>query len=117
MCWLLLLLAAQTVPYDLLGAFELATANIERARGQVYNIGGGPAFTLSVWAQTGPILEALAGRAIPVHYGDWRPGDQRIYVSDIRKAKADFGWEPQVPPAEGLARLWNWVVENKTLFG
>ena len=102
---------------DLIRAFQLATEKIEITRGQVYNIGGGPGFTLSVWAQTGPILQALAGRAIPVQWGDWRPGDQRIYVSDIRKARADFGWQPRVPPAAGLRRLWEWVSANKPLFG
>ncbi|MBI4770661.1 MAG: GDP-mannose 4,6-dehydratase, partial [Chloroflexi bacterium] len=101
---------------DLIRAFELATEHIETTRGQVYNIGGGPDFTLSIWAQTGPLLEALAGRKIPVRYADWRPGDQRIYVSDVRKAKADFGWAPQIAPEQGLRRLWEWVSGNRELF-
>jgi CDP-paratose 2-epimerase len=102
---------------DLVRAFELALANIDRAAGQVYNIGGGPASQLSVWAETGPLLEQLAEEKLAVKYGDWRPGDQRIYVSDIRKAKADFGWEPHVLPEAGLTRLWDWIQANKQLFG
>jgi len=101
---------------DLVRAFEMALGRLERTAGQVYNIGGGPASQLSVWRETGPILEKLAGRPIPVTYGDWRPGDQRIYVSDISKAKAHFGWEPQVAPAEGLKRLWQWVTDHRALF-
>jgi CDP-paratose 2-epimerase len=63
------------------------------------------------------LLERLAGHPIPVTLGEWRPGDQRIYVSDTRKAKADFGWEPRILPEAGMTRLWNWIVANKNLFG
>jgi CDP-paratose 2-epimerase len=101
---------------DLVRAFEMAIARIDRTAGQVYNLGGGPASQLSVWRETGPLLESLAGAPIPIQYGDWRPGDQRIYVSDIRKAKADFGWEPRIFPEEGLTRLWNWIQANRSLF-
>jgi CDP-paratose 2-epimerase len=102
---------------DLARAFELAARNIERTAGQVYNIGGGPNRTLSVWTQTRPLLEKLAGRTLEVRFGDWRPGDQRIYVSDITRARADFGWEPRVSPEEGLRRLWDWIQANRELFG
>jgi CDP-paratose 2-epimerase len=102
---------------DLARAFELALARIDRAAGEVYNIGGGPGRVLSVWTDTKPILEALAGHALQVGFGDWRPGDQRIYVSDISKAQRELGWEPQVAPAEGVRRLWEWIQANKQLFG
>jgi CDP-paratose 2-epimerase len=101
---------------DLARAFDLAMQRIERTAGQVYNIGGGPARTLSVWAEARPLLEKLAGHPIEAKLGDWRPGDQRIYVSDISRAKADFGWEPQVSPDEGLRRMWAWIQANKELF-
>ena len=102
---------------DLARAFEAAVANIGVAAGQIYNIGGGPERTLSIWTETGPLLEKLAGRPLPVTYGDWRPGDQRIYVSDIARARADLGWEPQIGPEEGVRRLWEWVEANVGLFG
>lgn len=101
---------------DLVRAFEMAMASIKRTAGQVYNIGGGPKNQLSVWRETGPILEKLAEEPLKVNYGDWRPGDQRIYVSDISKAKTDFGWEPRISPEQGLATLWSWVQANKGLF-
>ncbi len=101
---------------DLARAFELAVQHIDRAAGQIYNIGGGPERTLSVWTETRPLLEALAGHAIEARQGDWRPGDQRIYVSDIARARAELGWEPQVAPEAGLRRLWEWIQANKALF-
>ena len=30
------------------------------------------------------------GERIPVDRGDWRPGDQRIYVSNIQKAEKNW---------------------------
>jgi nucleoside-diphosphate-sugar epimerase len=101
---------------DLARAFEAAIARIDRAAGQIYNIGGGPERTLSIWTETGPLLEQLAGRTLPVRFSGWRPGDQRIYLSDIRKAQAELGWTPQIAPAEGVRRLWEWIQANIHLF-
>ncbi|MGD1996428.1 MAG: GDP-mannose 4,6-dehydratase [Anaerolineae bacterium] len=101
---------------DLLDLYDLAVDRIDTASGEVYNVGGGPAHTLSIWAEFGPLVEDLLGQAIPVSYDDWRPGDQRVYVSDIRKARRELGWEPEVGVKEGVRRLYDWVVENRELF-
>ncbi len=95
---------------DLLDVYDAAVARIDIAAGQVYNIGGGPQNTLAVWAEFGPLLERFLGRPIPVSYGDWRPGDQRVYISDIRKAQRELGWVPRVGVEEGIRRLYKWVV-------
>lgn len=102
---------------DLVRAYHAAVERPERAAGQIFNIGGGAERVLSVWKEFGPILEELAGRKINVQYGDWRPGDQVIYVSDITKAKTVLGWEPRVGVREGIETLWRWASENKELFG
>jgi len=54
-------------------------------------------------------LENGLGRKIPVAYGDWRPADQKVYISDIRKAHADLGWAPKVRPEEGVNRILDWI--------
>jgi len=61
------------------------------------------------------MLEDLAGHSIPVGRGDWRPGDQRIFVADIRKAERELGWHPQVNVEAGIGRLYTWVAENLDL--
>ncbi len=94
---------------DLLDAYDAAVDRIDAVAGQVYNIGGGPDHALSIWAEFGPLLERLLGRPIPVDYGPWRPGDQRVYISDIRKAQRELGWTPQVGVEEGVQRLVDWV--------
>lgn len=102
---------------DLVDVYEAVLAHIDRAAGHVFNIGGGNVNTISIWCELGPRLEKLAGRTIPVSYSGWRPGDQRIYVSDIRKARRELGWSPKTGLNEGIASLWKWVTENRALFG
>jgi len=101
---------------DLIRAYDLAWDRLDLASGQIFNIGGGPANALSIWEEFGPILEELAGRSLPVTMGDWRPGDQKVYVSDNRRIEKLLGWSPQVGVREGIRRLWGWVSANPTLF-
>jgi CDP-paratose 2-epimerase len=101
---------------DLLDAYDAALKNIENSAGQIFNVGGGYQKTLSVWKQFEPILERLIGHPIPVKWGDWRPGDQRIYISDIRKAETCLGWKPKIGVEEGINRLFEWVKSNHQLF-
>lgn len=101
---------------DMLDAYDEVLRNIDKAAGQVFNIGGGPQNTLSIWREFGPLLERLLGRKFPVSWLEWRPGDQRVYVSDIRKAKQDLGWEPKIDIETGIQRLYNWVEEHIHFF-
>ncbi|MGD8402693.1 MAG: GDP-mannose 4,6-dehydratase [Anaerolineales bacterium] len=101
---------------DLLDAYDTAIQNIDVAAGRVYNIGGGPGNVMSVWAEFGPILENLLGKEIPVARADWRPGDQRVFYADIRKAERELGWKPKVDVEQGVERLFDWVKENQELF-
>jgi CDP-paratose 2-epimerase len=98
---------------DLIDAYEAALANLDRTAGKVFNIGGGPANILSVWSEFGPLLEKLLKRPIPTKWGDWRPGDQKVYVSDPRKIQNVLGWSPKVGVEEGIRRLFEWVSTNR----
>ena len=101
---------------DLLDAYELAAAKIDRVAGRIFNIGGGVNNTLTIWTETRTLLESLLGRSVPVRWGEWRPGDQRICVMDIREAQAALGWSPKMTVADGVAKLYQWVVDNRRLF-
>lgn len=101
---------------DLIQAYDLAVEKIDVARGQVYNLGGGPANVMSIWAEFGPKLEAMLGKSMNPARGDWRPGDQRVFYADVSKAKLELGWEPRISVDEGVKMLFDWVVTNKVLF-
>ncbi len=98
---------------DLVAAYR-AFLGSDRPHG-VYNMGGGPGFTLSLRELLGHLGERL-GKPVPVSYADWRPSDQKVYVSDIAKAGAELGWAPRVSPREGVDRLVDWVQANRALF-
>jgi CDP-paratose 2-epimerase len=101
---------------DLVRAFRLAVEKIDTSAGQVFNIGGGPSNVLAVWQEFRELLTDLKGEKIDARYGDWRPGDQPCYVSDIRKAGRCLGWEPRIDKETGVRRLWEWVSSHKSLF-
>jgi CDP-paratose 2-epimerase len=101
---------------DLIRAYQAAAEKIDTAAGEIYNIGGGPDNTMSIWAEFGPLLEELVGRAIPITYEAWRPGDQAVYIGDIRKAKRELNWVPTVSVEEGVRRLWQWVDQHPGYF-
>jgi CDP-paratose 2-epimerase len=101
---------------DLLDAYEAMVQNIETAAGQIYNVGGGSQNAMSIWAEFGPLLEKLLEHPIHARYADWRPGDQPVYISDIRKAERELSWRPHVSVHQGITRLFEWIRDHQELF-
>lgn len=99
---------------DVIRAYDAALTHIKKTRGKAYTIGGGVNFSLSIW-ELFDILEKIAGKKFVYKFGPWRPGDQKIYISDISSTKKDFGWQPTVSPKEGVKRLFNWIAQNQAL--
>jgi CDP-paratose 2-epimerase len=97
---------------DLLDAYQLAVERVEECAGEVFNIGGGPERVLAIWQDVAPLLERLTGRQPGVRFRPWRPGDQKVYISDTRKVRERLGWQPKVSLAEGMARLVAWTNEQ-----
>ncbi len=100
---------------DLLRAYEAAIQAPDKIAGQAFNVGGGPRNILSLLDLIA-ILERKLGRKIPLRFDDWRPGDQRAYVSDIRKLETELGWKPQIGVDDGVQQLVDWVDQNHRLF-
>lgn len=101
---------------DLVRAYEAAIVAPDKIAGQAFNIGGGPRHVLSL-VELVELLEKKSGRKIPLKWDDWRPGDQRVYISDIRKLETVLRWKPEVGVAEGVGNLAQWVQANEHLFG
>jgi CDP-paratose 2-epimerase len=101
---------------DLVAAYAAAAERIETTAGRAYNIGGGPGNTLSL-NELVEMLNLSFGRKLACSFKDWRPGDQPVFVSNLDKAKADFGWSPRIGVEEGLSRLIGWIKDNEALFG
>ena len=101
--------------HDLIACYEAAIHNIDVTTGNAYNVGGGPANTMSL-LELIDLLEGRLGYRLEYAFDDWRPGDQRVFIADIRRAEADFGWRPSLGPAEGVGRLVDWLTANRALF-
>jgi CDP-paratose 2-epimerase len=93
---------------DLVDAFCAVRERIDALAGHVFNVGGGPDNAASV-LDVILLLSRLSGRTPNLLFGDWRPGDQRYYVSDIRRLNALAGWRPQVGVAIGIRELYRWL--------
>ncbi len=90
---------------DLVSAMVAVLVEGRAGPGSVFNIGGGPENSLSVWAEFGPLLEQLTGGQVPVSYEPPRIGDQLAYISDISAAERDLGWTPRISPEQGVKDL------------
>ncbi len=101
---------------DLLDFYDAVVGGINTTAGQIYNVGGGPQNTLSVWCEFSPLLEELLGHSLHIQYAGWRPGDQFVYVSDIRKAERVLGWQPHYSSQRGITCLYEWIRDNQNLF-
>jgi CDP-paratose 2-epimerase len=95
---------------DLVRAFLLAWRNIDKLRGQAFNMGGGPDNTVSLLELIG-LIQKLHGKRPELLFEGWRTGDQRYYVSDTRRFQAATGWHPRVNAKEGVGNLYNWLTE------
>jgi CDP-paratose 2-epimerase len=97
---------------DLVDALLLAEANIERARGQAFNIGGGPDNVVSLLE----LLEqasALGGKRVELDYAARRVGDQAYYTSNWARFAALTGWRPQVDVESGVRMLHDWLLRHR----
>lgn len=97
---------------DLLDAFDAAVERIAKVAGGVYNVGGGPASTLSL-LELIQMLEEISGRELQHSFDDWRPGDQKVFVSDVRRAERDLNWRPRTAPRDGIEGMRAWMVAHQ----
>jgi CDP-paratose 2-epimerase len=89
----------------------LAMENIDVISGNAFNIGGGVLNTVSL-LELCELIGEIGGKKPDLKFDNWRPGDQKYYVSDFGRFNAVTGWTPQVGTKEGVQRLYNWLQEN-----
>lgn len=79
--------------------------------GNEYNVGGGGNNYISV----NNVLNFIKNKYhnLNIKFDDWRPGDQKVFIADINKAKSHFNWEPEVSVIDGLNKIADWCAELK----
>lgn len=96
---------------DAVEAYLRAWRDIRRISGRAFNLGGGPANAVSL-LQLVAHIEGLIGRRVEVVFEGWRAGDQRYYVSDIRRIARELDLPAPTPWRTGLARLGDWLMDS-----
>ena len=96
---------------DMKRLYFSAINNIDIARGQAFNIGGGIKNSLSL-LELFKMLENIAKVKLDFIKIPVRESDQRVFVSNIEKAKSLLNWQPQVSSSEGIEKMFNWIVEG-----
>lgn len=99
---------------DLLRAFEAVREHQDQAAGEVFNVGGGEANSVSLLELVEHIRE-LTGQQIEFDRSHLRAGDQLYYVSDCSKLHRITGWKPEVNVRDGLERMLAWFRKNREL--
>ncbi|WP_026190095.1 NAD-dependent epimerase/dehydratase family protein [Halomicrobium katesii] len=91
---------------DLVRAYDAFISDPTADNG-VYNIGGGVNNTTSL-VEFLELLEEMSGKTANVTYDEWREGDQKVYISDISRAKDALDWEPAIDIETGIERFVEW---------
>jgi len=98
---------------DLVDAFRrFINSDLERG---LFNIGGGPDNTISLLEFLDE-LEVLTGRRPRVTFADWRPSDQKVYITDTSKLEKTLHWKIKTPVKEGIRKLTRWIKDNENCF-
>ncbi|MFH0738967.1 MAG: NAD-dependent epimerase/dehydratase family protein [Candidatus Omnitrophota bacterium] len=98
---------------DLVDAFNrFINSDLKRA---LFNIGGGPDNTISL-LEFLEELQILTGKIPKVGFADWRPSDQKVYITDTSKLEKTLGWKAKTNVKQGIRQLTEWVKENKACF-
>ena len=95
---------------DAVTALILAEEKLGILRGRAFNIGGGPERTLSP-RELVQLIAEIAGEPPRVRYEQWRPADQRYFVSDVSLFATLAGWQPTTTVRAGVELLYRWMRE------
>ena len=93
---------------DMQRLYRAAVDNIDAARGQAFNIGGGIEYSLSL-LELFAMLESILGISMDFIHLPVRTSDQRVFVADIAKADRLLGWRPEVSARTGVEKMVKWV--------
>lgn len=93
---------------DMKQLYMAAVQHIDDAKGQAFNVGGGIENSLSL-LELFALLEQIANVKLNYTKIPVRESDQRVFVSDLTKAKLLLDWQPAVSAQEGVSRMVDWV--------
>ena len=99
---------------DLVDLYVKCYENQDKVSGKIFNVGGGTKNTLSL-LELVKFLKVSGVMNEDVTFAVERPGDQKVFVSDISYIRNLINWEPKTTIQDGLNKLITWTQNNKVL--
>jgi CDP-paratose 2-epimerase len=97
---------------DAVAAYRTVFENIDRVKGQAFNLGGGPLNAVSILTVLREI-ENLIGRPVEIRFDEWRAGDQYFFVADTGRLERTLGWQASIKWRDGIRHLAKWLAANR----
>ncbi|KEF40946.1 MAG: CDP-paratose 2-epimerase [Cyanobium sp. CACIAM 14] len=94
---------------DLIRLYRAAYDHRQGLNGEIFNIGGGVANSLSLLELFALLSELLAIPPLVYESTPRRASDQDCFIAAIGKAQRLLGWEPAISCREGIARMLAWT--------
>lgn len=95
---------------DMIRLYFFAAENIQKIKGDVFNIGGGMKNSLSL-LELFEYLEKSLDIKMEYTLLPPRESDQRVFVADISKIQSMIDWKPLISKEEGIQKMLNWVMD------
>lgn len=96
---------------DMKALYKAALDSIDLSAGNAFNIGGGLSNSLSL-LELFQELETLLGVEIIYEKQPVRVSDQRVFISNIEKAKNMLGWSPKILSKDGVKDMVQWISDS-----
>lgn len=93
---------------DIVRCYFAAIENIDKTKGQAFNIGGGIENSLSL-LELFNLLEKKLNVKLGYIQIPWRESDQKVFVANNKKITKLTGWKPEVSKEEGVERMLKWL--------
>nr|MBP6661168.1 NAD-dependent epimerase/dehydratase family protein [Chitinophagales bacterium] len=98
---------------DLFRLIDWQMHHLDEINGEIFNVGGGTAISLSLNEMT-TLCEEITGNKIPIkQVPENRTADIRVYITDNSKVTAKTGWKPQISPKQIFSEIYEWIKENE----
>jgi CDP-paratose 2-epimerase len=99
---------------DLCELVALEIARLDEVAGQVFNVGGGHAVSVSLLELT-EICRRVTGKTIVIDpVAAARPADVPLYLTDTAKIRAVLGWSPRRDVEQLVADTYAWMQAHAT---
>ena len=94
---------------DMVDLYKKAARNIEKIKGEAFNVGGGINNSFSL-LELFSFLEQEFDITMRYKMIPPRESDQKVFVADISKVREFLSWEPKVCKEDGIRKMIKWLM-------